>query len=275
MTNDGSLRVMTVDTTETVRAIVAAQRVTGEDARWLGELVTGTALIRETMSPDLRVQGILQGVGGRGGLVADSHPDGGSRGLVQRATGLGAGVVALGDGARLQMMRTLPRGSVQQGIVRVEGATGVSGALMLYLQESEQVESAVAVSTIIEDGEVKSSGGYLVQLLPELDELVLTIMTVRLQSFPPMEDLLRGSSTPEDVMERLLADLPYTALSRSPLRYQCRCDRVRLLQAMSTISRDEIESMVREGRSLEIECDYCRTQYAIDVAELRGLLREN
>lgn len=275
MTDDGSFRVMTVDTTETVRATVAAQRVSGEDARWLGELVTGTVLIRETMSPDLRVQGILQGVGGRGGLVADSHPDGGSRGLVQRASGLASGAVALGDGARLQMMRTLPRGGVQQGIVRVEGETGVSGALMRYLQESEQVESALAVATIVEDGEVKAAGGYLVQILPELDEIVLAIMTARLQSFPTMEALLREATHADAVMELLLKDLPFTALSRSPLRFQCRCDRVRMLQAMATISRGEIESMVREGKPLEIECDYCHAQYVLEVAELRGLLRTN
>ncbi len=122
---------------------------------------------------------------------------------------------------------------------------------------------------------MKAAGGYLVQLLPELDELVLTIMTVRLQSFPPMESLLREAHSPDAVLARLLADLPYTELSRSPLRYQCRCDRVRLLQAMSTVPRAEIESMVQEGKALEIGCDYCNAQYAIDVAELRGLLRDN
>jgi molecular chaperone Hsp33 len=275
MTNDGSLRVIVVDTTETVRAIVAAQRVTGEDARWLGELVTGTVMIRETMSPDLRVQGILQGVGGRGGLVADAHPDGGSRGLVQRATNLNSGAVALGDGARLQMMRTLPRGSVQQGIVRVEGETGVSGALMLYLQESEQVESAVAVATVMNGAEVVSSGGYLVQLLPELDEVVLTIVTARLQSLPSMASLVVGAPSPDAVMKELLKDLPFTELARSPLRFQCRCDRVRLLQAMATVSRSELEAMVAEAKPLEIGCDYCNTQYVIEPAELRGLLRPN
>lgn len=276
MTDEGSLRVMTVDTTETVRAIAEAQRVSGEAARWLGELVTSTVLLRETMSPDLRVQGILQGVGGRGAIVADSHPDGGSRGLVQRASELGAGAIALGDGARLQMMRTLPRGGVQQGIVRVEGASGVSGAVMRYLQESEQVESALAVSTLVDDaGRVTAAGGYLVQLLPELDEIVLTIMTARLQEFPPMEALLRDATSADDVMARLLADLPFTPLARSPLRYQCRCDRVRLLQAMATVSRSEIESMVNDAKPIEVGCDYCNAQYVIEVAELRGLLRAN
>ena len=65
ITDDGSFRVVALRTTDTVRAIAAAQRVKGDEARWLGELVTGTVLVRETMAPDLRVQGVLQSSAGR------------------------------------------------------------------------------------------------------------------------------------------------------------------------------------------------------------------
>jgi molecular chaperone Hsp33 len=270
MTNDGSLRVIVVDVTQTVRAAVAAQRATGDEARWLGDLIAGTVMIRETMSPDLRVQGILQGVAG-GAFVADSHPDGGTRGLVQRA-GEGA---RTRDGARLQMMRTLPKGGVQQGIVRVDEGGGVSEALMRYLHESEQVVSMLAVSTRVAGDAVQSSGGYLVQLLPELDEATLALMTARLQSFPSMETLQAQSTAPDDVLGMLLAEMPFTPLARDAQRFQCRCDRVRLLQAMATVGRAELEAMITEGKPLEIACDYCTAQYVIEVAELRGLLRPN
>src|SRR5216110_1248696 len=82
-TDDGAFRVIAVRTTDTVREAIRAQKATGAVARLFGELLTGGILIRQTMSPDLRVQAILQGDDPKNRMVADAHPDGTSRGLVQ------------------------------------------------------------------------------------------------------------------------------------------------------------------------------------------------
>ena len=108
MTDDGAFRVITARTTETVRDATAAQAATGTTARMFGELLTGAVLYRETMAPQLRVQGILRGSNGSGSLVADSHPSGRTRGLVQLEQGK---EIDLGDGAIIQMMRTMPGGT--------------------------------------------------------------------------------------------------------------------------------------------------------------------
>ena len=60
MTDDGAFRVMVARTTDTVRAIVAAQQVDGFAANQLGDLVTAAVLVRETMSPPNRVQVLLR-----------------------------------------------------------------------------------------------------------------------------------------------------------------------------------------------------------------------
>ncbi|MDB4932908.1 MAG: hypothetical protein JWM10_5392 [Myxococcaceae bacterium] len=270
ITDDGSFRVVALRTTETVRAIAAAQRVKGEEARWLGELVTGTILVRETMAPDLRVQGVLQSATSRDALIADSHPDGGARALVQRTRG---GSLVLGDGAALQITRTLPRGSAHKGVVQVTGAGGVSASLMAYLQESEQVASAIAVATVMDGDAVVAAGGYLVQLLPELGEGQLAVMTARLEDFPPMATLLRDdATTPESLLAELLYLMPYAVVGSGALRYQCRCDTQRLRATLGTLPPKELESLIAEGKDLEIECDYCHVEYRFPVSELRAIL---
>src|SRR5262249_30207203 len=115
ITEDGAFRVITVCTTDTVRAAMQAQDARGPTARHFADLLTGTVLVRETMAPQLRVQGIVRGAGGRGSLVADSRPGGATRGLIQLPGG--AGEFAFGPGARLQVMRTLVNGAIHQGIV--------------------------------------------------------------------------------------------------------------------------------------------------------------
>lgn len=273
MTNDGAFRVITVQTTETVRAVAQAQRVTGEDAARLGELVTGTILLRETMAPMLRSQGILQSSDRRSRIVADSHPDGGARGLLQRPEGATA---HFGEGSVLQMMRTMPTGALHQGVVAVPGKGGLSGALMAYLQESEQVASAIAVGCVLEGGEIQSAGGYLVQLLPELSEPLLAVMTARLEDFAPIEQLLRSpTGTPEAMTEELLYLMPYTVLASNELRFQCRCSDVRLLATLATLPRTDIEELLSSGEPLEITCDYCLTEYRLPVERLRGMMAQS
>src|SRR5689334_23206571 len=61
LTDDGSFRVLTARTTSVCAAAVARQKVSGTTARHFGDLLTGTVLVRETMAPQLRVQGIVRG----------------------------------------------------------------------------------------------------------------------------------------------------------------------------------------------------------------------
>src|SRR6185503_8406827 len=138
ITDDGAFRVIVVRTTDTVQHVLSAQGAQGATGRHLGDLVTGSVLFRETMAPNLRVQGILKGAGGSGSLVADSHPSGKTRGLVQLAGN--ATEIAIGPGAIMQMMRTLPDGKINQGFVEMpDGNASISRALMEYMQTSEQV----------------------------------------------------------------------------------------------------------------------------------------
>src|SRR5437667_12691738 len=74
ITDDGSFRVIAARVPATARAVVEAQRVTGGVATYLAELVAGIVLVRETMAPQFRLQGVLIGADGGGRLVVDARP---------------------------------------------------------------------------------------------------------------------------------------------------------------------------------------------------------
>lgn len=269
MTDDGGFRVVIARTTETVRAALTAQRAQGSVAKALGELTTGAILVRETMAPKNRVQAILQASPGGSVLVADSRPDGTSRALVQRVSGL---ELELGEASVLQVMRTLPTGAAHKGTVAVPDERSVSSAMMAYLHASEQVTSAIAMGVVMRDGEVIESAGYLVQLLPELTETDLALMTARLETIPTIDALLGEGASPTALLNRLLAPWPHTVLSESPLGFGCDCNSERLKNTLATLSAEDLESLIAEGQPLEIECDWCHTEYSFGVDEVRSLL---
>lgn len=274
ITDDGAFRVITASTTNTVRGAIQAQRTGGDTARTFGDLITGSILFRETMAPDLRVQGILRGAKDSGSLVADSHPSGQTRGLVQLKGG--ASQIALEHGSLIQMMRTLPGGRINQGVVEVPLEGGVSRALMAYMQVSEQVVSMIAVATLLEGDDVLAAGGYMVQLLPEVGRAPLAIMTERLRDYESIDAQIQHPDfTPSFLLEELLYGMPFTRLEESNVDYGCWCDELRVMSALATLNHADIEHLLSSNEVLEIACEYCRREYRIQPARLRGLLESS
>lgn len=270
LTDDGAFRVITARTTDTVAAAIQRQRASGATARHFGDLLTCAILFRETMAPDLRVQAIVKGVGATGSLVADAHPSGSTRGLVQLPEGVGE--IVIGAGALLRMLRTLPGGRIQQGVVEVRAGGAVSDALMAYMQSSEQVDTMLAVATAMDGERVVAAGGYLVQLLPEVGRGPLMVMAERLEEFRDVTAHVRAAAfSPERLLGELLHAMSFTEVGRGDLSFDCWCDEARVLGALATLGRADLEHLLESGEALSISCDYCRREYGVPVATLRGL----
>jgi molecular chaperone Hsp33 len=270
ITDDGAFRVVTARTSATVCGAISAQKAEGEVARLLADLLTGAVLVRESMAPDLRVQLILE-ASPRARLVADAHPDGLSRGLVQIAPGSAWG----GDRAVLQVTRTLHNGSLQQGVVPVSFASGVSEGLMRYMQLSEQVVSVIAVRAHVEGGAVRAAGGYLVQLLPEIAKGPLMVMTERLRDFPDITPLLARGASPRELMSEILYAMPHTIVGQDAVRFGCTCSQARLALSLASLPKRDIREMVDDGKVIDASCDYCGKEYQFAPEQLRGLLAES
>lgn len=269
VTEDGSFRVIAVNATETVRGIVAAQRAQGAIVPILGDLVVATILLRELMSPELRVQGIMFGETERGRLVADAHPDGITRGLVQ----LPAGATFVPH--HLQMMRTLRNGAIQQGVVAVPQHGDVAAGMMEYLQTSEQLVSTTALTTLVEGDHVRAAGGFVVQLLPEATRGPLAAMTDRLRAMPAIAHLLEQGQGPETLLRDILEGMPYARTAESNVRFGCTCSEGRLMASLATLPASELQSMVDDGEVLDVACEYCGKKYPISPEQLRGMLAKN
>lgn len=284
LTDDGSFRVLTARTTGLCREALTRQLqqgklapdASGDTARHFCDLLTGTVLVRETMAPTLRVQGIVRGAGGGATLIGDSFPDGGTRGLVSLKQGVTG--ISLGDDAMMQFMRTLPNGAVHRGVVQVPAEGGMSGALMAYMQDSEQILTVMGVHTALDEGGVvRSAGGFVVQLLPGADREIVTVMTERLAL--DFSDISRfvdvPAFDPDSLLEEILYRVPFARVETRDVRFHCPCSQASVLASLSTLDVGDIRSFVDEGEVLEIACDYCGRDYQVAPDQLTGLLSQS
>jgi molecular chaperone Hsp33 len=275
MTDDGAFRVVVARTTDTSQAALAAQKTFSSSGQRLSELITGAVLVRETMAPTHRVQALLRSAGNRGRLVADAHPDGGNRGLVTRSAGLHE--IDPSEGM-LEVLRTLYTGELHRGVVRIPAAGTISQALMSYMAASEQVATMVAVACEVDGDRVTAAGGYMVQLLPEVGRAPLAIMTERLRDFERIDGpdgiLAKLAAEPAPLLDELLYGMPHTRLGDSPLSFQCRCNAVRVMSALASLSKGDLNELLREP-VIEMSCDYCNKSYAVTPEQLKGMVQES
>ncbi|UCH28508.1 MAG: Hsp33 family molecular chaperone HslO [Myxococcales bacterium] len=273
MTNDGAFRIVAARTTDTARGVIAAQKLSGDAADDMADLVTAAVLYRETMAPSLRVQCIVRFENGAGQMVADSHPDGWSRGLLQAPPGEARPDIRT-TAATLEMMRTLPNSDLHRGIVEVPDSGNLSEAFMRYMQLSEQIVSMISLGSSLA-GEQPAAGGYLVQLLPEATEAeaAMQTMTKRLEDFVEIRERLRASDgSPTRLIEQIFEGMPFTWLHQSDIRFGCQCSQLRVMTTLSLLDRSEIQDLVDEGEPVSIGCDYCGASYTVEIAHLQGLL---
>jgi molecular chaperone Hsp33 len=273
MTNDGAFRIVAARTTDTTQSVVAAQNLNGPVAHDLADLVTTAVLYRETMAPTLRVQCIVRLEDGAGQLVAESHPDGSTRGLLQPGSG-DAQPDIRHTRATLEMMRTLPNSELHRGVVEMPEGGNLSDAFMRYMQLSEQIVSMISLGSVVE-GENPTAGGFVVQVLPEAAEAktAMETMTRRLEDFVEIRDRLQKSDgSPSQLIEQIFEGMPFTWLQSSDIHFGCQCSEVRVMTTLSVLQRSEVQELVDAGEPLSIGCDYCGASYTVEIAQLQGLL---
>ncbi len=107
---------------------------------------------------------------------------------------------------------------------------------MAYMQTSEQVVSMIAVGTLVDEQGIVASGGYLVQLLPEVGRGPLMVMTERLRDWESIDaHLLSDEFSPSWLLDQLLYGMPFTPAGEARSASDCWCDELRVVEALATL----------------------------------------
>ena len=144
--------------------------------------------------------------------------------------------------------------------------------LTYYFAASEQIPSSVALGVLMnKENTVRRAGGFMIQLMPGADEDVLSRLEERLASMKSVTACLDEGMGPEDIMMLLLSDMEPEINDRLPVRFKCSCSREKMENAIISIGRKDLKSLIDEGEPVEAVCHFCGTRYRFDMPELRQL----
>lgn len=159
----------------------------------------------------------------------------------------------------------------------VELKTGEIGDdLTYYFAASEQVPSAVGLGVLMnKDNTVKQAGGFIIQLMPFIDDAVVDKLEAKLAGVKSVTAMLDGGYTPEMILEELLGEFGLEITDTMPTQFYCNCDRARVEKALIGAGRAALNEMVQDGKTIEVNCHFCNEKYEFTVEDLKELIRRS
>lgn len=145
--------------------------------------------------------------------------------------------------------------------------------LTYYFATSEQTPSSVALGVLMErDNTVKQAGGFILQMMPGASEEVISALEKRLGEITSITALLDAGNTPEMILEHILGDFGLEILDKLPTAFFCNCSEERIEKALISVGKQELQSMIEDGKTIEVNCHFCNKHYPVTVERLKELL---
>ncbi|MDQ2076058.1 Hsp33 family molecular chaperone HslO [Marinimicrobium sp. ABcell2] len=244
--------------------------------RLLGEFLAAASLLSSTLKFDGMISIQAKGDGPVAMIMAECNKHRDLRGIARlnpdapqvaneehslRAL-LGQGVIAI----------TIEpdKGQRYQGLVPMESDT-LAGCLEHYFYQSEQLKTRLWFAA---DDQVAS--GFLLQALPrqlhgdEEENQDHWETLCALSDTLSREEMLGLDQ--KTLLYRLFHEQPLRLFDPANLRFSCNCSRERSAQALLSLGREDVEELLVERGSIDIDCQFCNRHYHFDAADVRALV---
>ena len=121
------------------------------------------------------------------------------------------------------------------------------------------------------DNTVKQAGGFIIQLMPFTSDEIIDKLEKRIAEIDSVTMMLERGLTPEGILEEILGDFGVEITDTIPAAFVCDCSKERVSRALATISKKDLDSIINDGESIEVKCQFCNKAYHFDIDELKEL----
>jgi len=280
---NGDVRIIAAITTDLVNKAVKIHQCAPTAAAAFGRMLTAGSILGSMLKAkedSLTLQ--IDGGGPIKGITVTSYADAHVKGYVgnpeadlppnEKGKLDVSGVVGLNGS--LLVIRDM--GLKEPYVGQVPISTGEIGDdLAYYYTVSEQTPSAVGVGVLVDkDYSVKAAGGFLIQMMPDASEMAADLITYRLQEMSSITELIDKGMSAEDIVNFIFEDMQVNILESIVPEYKCDCTREKVEKALISIGEKELGKLYDEGKTEELQCQFCNEKYLFTKDEIGKLLEE-
>jgi molecular chaperone Hsp33 len=278
LSKDGSVLCAAVDSTDIVNEIHRIHKASPVASAALGRLSTAGVIMGSLMKNEsdlltLRIDG-----GGKAGVLTVTAD---YRGNVRCCAGRYDVDLPLNEKGKLDVAGYVGK----QGLLGVIRDTGlkepyaaqiplVSGEIAeditSYYATSEQIPTVCALGVLVDrDWSIKAAGGYLIQLIPPVNEEAIEFIENNVKVMPSVTEMLEQGMTAEEIALRGLEGLDGNVLDEWEVSYKCDCSRERTEEMLVSLGREEFQKLAETQEKIEVCCHFCDKKYYFEPHEIK------
>ena len=279
---DGQIRAFASTTRDLVEEARKAHNTSPVATAALGRLLTAGAMMGSMMKgPDDLLTIKIQGDGPMEGLTITADSKGDVKGYVFNPDVMlppnAKGKLDVGGALGVGVLSVIQDIGLKEPYVgQTILVTGeIAEDLTYYYATSEQTPSSVALGVLMnKDNTVCQAGGFIIQLMPGASEEIISSLEKKLGEISSVTTMLNQGMTPEDILKLILGDMGLEITDRMDTRFYCNCSKERVEKALVSIGKKELQSMIDDGKEVEVNCHFCNKHYVFEVPELEELLKK-
>lgn len=143
-----------------------------------------------------------------------------------------------------------------------------------YFYTSEQKNTAVALGVLVDKNGVKQAGGYIVTAMPDATDDDLFILENRIKEAKPISQMLDENMSLEDIAKDITGDENIQIVEEGiKPKYECTCSKEKMENALISIGKQELETIIKEDEKAEIICNFCNKKYNFTKEDLEKLIK--
>lgn len=276
------IRAFAATTKDTVEAARQAHNTSPVATAALGRLLTAGTMMGSMMKNEsdlLTLQ--IQCDGPIGGLTVTADNQGRVKGYVNNPEVLihanAKGKLDVAEALGLGILNVIKDMGLKEPYVgqTILHTSEIAEDLTYYFATSEQIPSSVGLGVLMnKDNTVRQAGGFIVQVMPFVEDAVVDRLEENIKKIDSVTAMLDRGYTPEQILQEVLQGMDVEFTDQMPAEFYCNCSKERVERALISIGRKELQSLISEGKEVEMNCHFCNRNYTFSIEELKELLKK-
>lgn len=280
---DGFIKISAVSTKELTEKARQIHKTLPVATAALGRTLAAASMLGSSLKDEgTSVTIRINGGGPLGSILAVSDYSGNVRGYLQnpavdlplRTDGKLDVGGAVGKNGTLTVTRDLNLKEPYVGSTELVSGE-IAEDLAAYLAESDQIGAATSLGVLVDtDQSVIAAGGYIVELLPGAPDGLAELLEKNIADTGAVTGFLKNDDI-EELVNRVMRGSEPKVLDSYPVEYRCYCSRGRVLSALASLGNSELEDIEKEGRDIEVTCQFCDALYSFHPADIGALMKNS
>lgn len=144
-----------------------------------------------------------------------------------------------------------------------------------YFATSKQVPTVLALGVLVNKDGVKSSGGYMINLMPDATEEIITKIEESVSKAPSISKMLDEEKSLEEIVQTVTGDKKAKIIEDNLIiGYRCDCSKEKFEKGLISLGKKEIQEIIEENGCANTKCHFCNKEYFFSREDLNSILNK-